>query len=72
MLHTNYQGARYSRFRQDDLFMFSQYKSKAEGKTQKSIQSSTSTARDTIWESEHHTQESQEISHFQTGDHMSM
>ena len=43
MLHTKYQGTRHCRFRQEDLFYVSQYKSKAEGKTQKSIQSSTST-----------------------------
>ena len=34
MLHTKYQGARHCRFRQDDLFMFSQYKSKAEGNSE--------------------------------------
>ena len=37
MLHTKYQGTRHCRFRQEDLVMFSRYKSKAEGKNQKLI-----------------------------------
>ena len=43
MLHTKYQGTRHCRFRQEDLVRFFQYKSKAESKTQKSIQASTTT-----------------------------
>ena len=73
MLHTKYQVTRHCRFRQED--MFSQYKSKAEGKIQKSIQSSTSTdprhhIRKRQNTRKHHTQESQEISPFPAGDHM--
>ena len=43
MLHIKYQGARHCRFRQENLFYVFQHKSKAEGKRQKSKQSSTTT-----------------------------
>ena len=57
--------------------LFSQYKSKAESRTQKSIHSSTITSPGHPmgkWQNtrKHHTQESQEISPFPAGDHMPM
>ena len=77
MLHTKYQGTRHCRLRQEDLVCFFQYKNKAEGKPQKSIQSSTTTdQRHHMGKLQntrkHHTQESQEISPFLAGDHMPM
>ena len=44
---TKYRGARHCLYRQDGLFYVFPYISKAEGKTQKSIQSSTSTDNET-------------------------
>ena len=75
VLHSKYQDTRHSRFRQEDLVCFPKIKFKAEVKNQKSIKSSTTTYRDTIYGKvtntrKHHTQESQEISPFQAGDHM--
>ena len=77
-LYTKYEGSRQCRVRQEDLFLFFfQYKSKAEGRTQKYIQSSNSTdPRHHMGKLQnirkHHTQESQEFGPFPACDHMPM
>ena len=53
-------------------FMFAQYKSKAEAKPRNRYNQVPQLTRDTLWENEHHTQESQGISNFPAGDHMPM
>ena len=76
MLHTKYQGTRHCRFRQEDLVCFPNIKFKAEDKTRNRYSQVPQLTQDTIWESdkiqENTTQESQEISLFQAGDHMPM
>ena len=72
MSHTKYQGARHCRFRQDDLFCFPNIKVKQRAKPRNRYNQVPQLTRDTIWESEHHTQESQGISHFTAYDHMPM
>ena len=53
---------------------FNGAQTKEEGKYQESIQSSSTLDPETVWESDrktrkHHIQDSQEVSHFPTGDH---
>ena len=75
MLHTKYQGTRHCRFRQEDLVCFPNIKVKQRAKPRNRYNQVPQLTQDTIWESDkntrkHHTQETQEISHFPAGDHM--
>ena len=73
MLHTKYQGARHCRSRQDDFFLcFPNIKVKQRAKPRNRYNQVPQLTRDTIWESENNTQESQGTSHFPAGDHMPM